>query len=636
MALVRHRTPHGYRDHQPQPASAYLYMAAEAAPLRRPCRDRLRRYIVLISAVAWSTIKCEPPVNSYLPPAAGVGDRPSSQFESPGSRGREGSNRPKSGGNQNQPQDSYFPPSRTGLENNLDTQYGPPRGQASEQRPGGPPQFGPQTQAQGRFPGNNSPNSQYGVPSQDNNPSGQSGNQPPFSGSNNRRPTVGSFNSPSPNRGSSFGPDEPGFGERPDSSYGPPPSGNYVSPSSRGQGSQGPQRMNNSPYSVPNSEQTDGFGDKQSLRESPSSSYGAPGFGSDSGGRGSGSRGNFGSDESDEPAKYEFNYEVNDAQTGTKFGHSEQRDGDTATGEYNVELPDGRKQVVEYEAGLQGYKPQIRYEDNNRISQGGDQGYQQGGPGSSFPGSDNLFGFPQESQQSGRPGKYQQIPQGGPESSDRDFMGYPRTRPGESEPSIDFPVLGQKNFRNKPEYASGNHNRLESLNGGPQAGTGNNNEGYPRGGPGGRDGGNSKNGPGGRNGGSSRGMDEGLSRGGSGARDEDYPRRTPGGGDEGYPSGGPGNRNEVYSRGSPGSRDEGYPRGGPGGRDEGHPRGGPGTNGSGFGRKGSQGNNGNYPQDNNSANKGGYPSGRPQGRDGERGSEGYPSGAPNGPRGSGY
>lgn len=62
------------------------------------------------------------------------------------------------------------------------------------------------------------------------------------------------------------------------------------------------------------------------------------------------------------PAKYEFSYEVDDAETGTKFGHSEQRDGDLTTGEYNVVLPDGRKQVVEYEADQDGYKPQIRYE----------------------------------------------------------------------------------------------------------------------------------------------------------------------------------------------------------------------------------------------------------------------------------
>lgn len=63
-----------------------------------------------------------------------------------------------------------------------------------------------------------------------------------------------------------------------------------------------------------------------------------------------------------EPAKYEFSYQVDDDEYGTHFGHSEQRDGDVATGEYNVLLPDGRKQVVEYEADQDGYKPQIRYE----------------------------------------------------------------------------------------------------------------------------------------------------------------------------------------------------------------------------------------------------------------------------------
>lgn len=63
-----------------------------------------------------------------------------------------------------------------------------------------------------------------------------------------------------------------------------------------------------------------------------------------------------------EPAHYEFSYEVNDAKSGAQFGHSESRDGDKARGEYNVLLPDGRKQVVQYEADTEGYKPQIRYE----------------------------------------------------------------------------------------------------------------------------------------------------------------------------------------------------------------------------------------------------------------------------------
>lgn len=68
-----------------------------------------------------------------------------------------------------------------------------------------------------------------------------------------------------------------------------------------------------------------------------------------------------------EPAKYDFKYEVNDEESGVMFGHSESRDGDTANGEYNVVLPDGRKQIVEYEAGIDGYKPMIRYEGSFEV-----------------------------------------------------------------------------------------------------------------------------------------------------------------------------------------------------------------------------------------------------------------------------
>lgn len=61
-------------------------------------------------------------------------------------------------------------------------------------------------------------------------------------------------------------------------------------------------------------------------------------------------------------AKYEFEYEVNDPESGNQFGHKEQRDGDLTTGEYNVLLPDGRKQIVSYEADTDGYKPTVTYE----------------------------------------------------------------------------------------------------------------------------------------------------------------------------------------------------------------------------------------------------------------------------------
>lgn len=63
-----------------------------------------------------------------------------------------------------------------------------------------------------------------------------------------------------------------------------------------------------------------------------------------------------------EPAKYEFEYQVTDEESGNDFGHKEQRDGDLTTGEYNVLLPDGRKQIVTYEADLDGYKPVVTYE----------------------------------------------------------------------------------------------------------------------------------------------------------------------------------------------------------------------------------------------------------------------------------
>lgn len=42
---------------------------------------------------------------------------------------------------------------------------------------------------------------------------------------------------------------------------------------------------------------------------------------------------------------YEFMYEVDDEASGLSFGHSEKRDGLQTTGQYNVLLPDGRKQV---------------------------------------------------------------------------------------------------------------------------------------------------------------------------------------------------------------------------------------------------------------------------------------------------
>ncbi|XP_063884941.1 uncharacterized protein LOC135113583 isoform X2 [Scylla paramamosain] len=60
---------------------------------------------------------------------------------------------------------------------------------------------------------------------------------------------------------------------------------------------------------------------------------------------------------------YRYGYEVNSQHHGTSFGHHELSDGNTVQGEYRVQLPDGRLQVVTYTAdGERGFRPVVRYE----------------------------------------------------------------------------------------------------------------------------------------------------------------------------------------------------------------------------------------------------------------------------------
>ncbi|KAF7989588.1 hypothetical protein HCN44_008262 [Aphidius gifuensis] len=51
-----------------------------------------------------------------------------------------------------------------------------------------------------------------------------------------------------------------------------------------------------------------------------------------------------------QPKSYEFGYAVKDSATGNDFGRSETSDGETVRGEYRVQLPDGRTQIVTYTA----------------------------------------------------------------------------------------------------------------------------------------------------------------------------------------------------------------------------------------------------------------------------------------------
>ncbi|GBP26878.1 Pro-resilin [Eumeta japonica] len=85
-----------------------------------------------------------------------------------------------------------------------------------------------------------------------------------------------------------------------------------------------------------------------------------------------------------EPANYNFEYMVNDHHHGTDFGHHEERQDETARGEYHVVLPDGRKQTVNYEADERGFKPRVSYQgsegyDSNAQLAGNGFGARSGG-----------------------------------------------------------------------------------------------------------------------------------------------------------------------------------------------------------------------------------------------------------------
>lgn len=66
-----------------------------------------------------------------------------------------------------------------------------------------------------------------------------------------------------------------------------------------------------------------------------------------------------------EPANYEYSYTVEDPPSVSEFGHEERREGPAAMGRYHVLLPDGRRQIVEYEADQDGFRPRISYEEES-------------------------------------------------------------------------------------------------------------------------------------------------------------------------------------------------------------------------------------------------------------------------------
>ncbi|XP_053647836.1 cuticle protein 7-like [Cherax quadricarinatus] len=63
-----------------------------------------------------------------------------------------------------------------------------------------------------------------------------------------------------------------------------------------------------------------------------------------------------------EPLPYNFDYSVQDSYKGTNFGQHENSDGKSVYGSYYVDLPDGRKQRVDYTADpYRGYVAKVSY-----------------------------------------------------------------------------------------------------------------------------------------------------------------------------------------------------------------------------------------------------------------------------------
>lgn len=81
---------------------------------------------------------------------------------------------------------------------------------------------------------------------------------------------------------------------------------------------------------------------------------------------------------------------VKDEPSGNDFGHKESRQGDFTTGTYYVVLPDGRKQIVEYEADANGYRPKISYEEGYPVYNGNGNGAQ-GRGGYNYNAQDNGY-----------------------------------------------------------------------------------------------------------------------------------------------------------------------------------------------------------------------------------------------------
>ncbi|CAB3254683.1 unnamed protein product [Arctia plantaginis] len=165
--------------------------------------------------------------------------------------------------------------------------------------------------------------------------------EPPIQGYNYQQPALNSYNSPT----NSYIPPSTGFS---------PPSNNYLPP-------------------------TFSSGNQNSYNHGQHSHHGH-GHGHDN----------------EVPKSYEFGYSVKDAQSGNDYDRKESSDGNVVRGEYRVQLPDGRTQIVTYHADWQtGFHADVRYEGQAKYPEPTYNNRRQGGYNYNAPQdfSGSLTGF---------------------------------------------------------------------------------------------------------------------------------------------------------------------------------------------------------------------------------------------------
>ncbi|XP_063835350.1 pro-resilin-like [Ostrinia nubilalis] len=98
-------------------------------------------------------------------------------------------------------------------------------------------------------------------------------------------------------------------------------------------------------------------------------------------------------DEHEVPKSYEFGYAVKDAESGNDYDRRETSDGNVVRGEYRVQLPDGRTQIVTYHADWKtGFHADVRYEGEARYPEPTQNVHQQGGYNYNAPSSNDFQG----------------------------------------------------------------------------------------------------------------------------------------------------------------------------------------------------------------------------------------------------